>query len=101
MVEITFLQSVWPLQMGVRHTGAADCFGTQLVHSASQGGCCNIMEELVKQGHSLEAIGHNGRSCLHYAARGVFCLAARSNCMVSGRITHARFSHHAVRGLEC
>ena len=67
--------------MGVCETGAADCFSTQLVHSAAQGGCRQIIEELVKQGHSIEAIGHAGRSCLHYAARGTSCAAARSCCM--------------------
>ena len=59
--------------MAACDTRVADCFGTKLVHSAAQGGCCQIMEELVKQGHSLKAVGHNGRTCLHYAARGMCC----------------------------
>ena len=48
----------------------ADCFGTQLVHSAAEGGCCQIMEKLVKQGHDCKAVSRIGRTCLHYAARG-------------------------------
>ena len=76
--------------MGVCDAGAADCFGTQLVHSAAQGGCCQIIEELIKQGHSIEAIGHSGRSCLHYAARGVSCATAHSPCMISNGIVYAR-----------
>ena len=69
------------MQMGLCDTGVADCFGTQLVHSAAQGGCCQIMEKFVELGHSIEAIGHSGRSCLHYAARGASCAAAHSTCM--------------------
>ena len=53
----------------------ADCFGTQLVHSAAEGGCCQIMEELVKQGHDCKSVSRIGRTCLHYVARGGCCIS--------------------------
>ena len=78
------------MQMAACDTRVADCFGTKLVHSAAQGGCCQIMEELVKQGHSLKAVGQNGRTCLHYAARGMCCaaLAAENAGNLTGCYMH-------------
>ena len=84
--------------MDVCDAREADCFGTQLVHSAAQGGCIAIMEDLVKHGHDLTAVNNTSRTCLHYAARGKHANRADKAC--PGH-SHAQGSHWVAYWVAC
>ena len=89
--------------MDVCDAGEADCFGTRLVHSAAQGGCIAIMEDLVKRDHNLTAVNNTSRTCLHYAARGKHANGADKARpgtvmlkVVTGSLANASRVHHVL-----
>ncbi len=80
----------------------ADCFGTRLVHSAAQGGCIAIMEDLLERGHNLTAVNNTSRTCLHYAARGKHADGAEKACPVLlSRQSLARLQAQPAESITC